>query len=137
MQIALGTDEEAPLVAAIEQHLASLGHAVVRVAPGAAWPEVGREVGVAVHRGDVTFGICCCHTGTGVSIAANKVDGVRAALCGDAVTAAGARRFNDANVLALGLRQTSTTVAIEVVDAFLSGVVDDAERSAIDRLEQP
>ena len=136
MQIALGTDEEAPLVAAIEDHLGVLGHSVVRVAPGATWPEVGREVGLAVCRGTATFGICCCHTGTGVSIAANKVDGVRAALCGDAVTASGARRFNDANVLALGLRQTSTAVAIEIVDAFLAGVVDADERSMIDRLEQ-
>jgi ribose 5-phosphate isomerase B len=72
-----------------------------------------------------------------VSIAANKIDGVRAALCGDAMTATGARRYNDANVLALGLRQTTPTVALEIVDAFLAGVVDETERPAIARVEQP
>ena len=55
-------------------------------------------------------GVVCCWTGTGVSIAANKVPGVRAALCTDAATASGARRWNDANVLALGLRLTSERV---------------------------
>jgi ribose 5-phosphate isomerase B len=137
VQIALGTDEEAPLVAAIERYLTAHGHAVVRVGLGAAWPEVGREVGLAVHGGGAAMGICCCHTGTGVSIAANKIDGVRAALCGDAMTATGARRYNDANVLALGLRQTTPTVALEIVDAFLAGVVDETERPAIARVEQP
>jgi ribose 5-phosphate isomerase B len=76
----------------------------------------------------------CCWTGTGVSIAANKVGGVRAALCTDAETARGARRWNDANVLALGLRLTSPTVAEEVVDAFLTTDVDPGERELIDRL---
>ena len=62
----------------------------------------------------------CCWTGTGASIAANKVDGVRAALCGDAATAAGARRWNDANVLALSLRTTSAALLDEILDAWFA-----------------
>jgi ribose 5-phosphate isomerase B len=69
-----------------------------------------------------------------VSIAANKVDGVRAALCTDAETVRGARRWNDANVLALGLRLTSPTVASEMVDAFLSTEPDESERPQFERL---
>ena len=72
----------------------------------------------------------CCWTGTGISIAANKVRGVRAALCGDAVTAAGARRWNDANVLALSLRATAPPVAAEILAAFLE---TDASAEPLDR----
>ncbi|HEX4217241.1 MAG TPA: RpiB/LacA/LacB family sugar-phosphate isomerase, partial [Acidimicrobiales bacterium] len=81
------------------------------------------------------LGIVWCFTGTGVSIAANKVTGARAALCPDAATASGARRWNDANVLALSLRLTAPSVAEEVVRAFLETEVDPAERAAIDRVE--
>ena len=70
--------------------------------------------------------VVCCWTGTGASIAANKVAGVRAALCGDAETASGARRWNDANVLALSLRGTSQAVLGEILDAwFGSGPSED------------
>ena len=81
--------------------------------------------------GTADRGVVCCWTGTGVSIAANKVDGVRAALCTDAETAAGARRWNDANVLAFGLRLTSATVATEMLDVFLTTPVDPEESEAI------
>ena len=84
--------------------------------------------------GAADLGVVACWTGTGVSIAANKVDGVRAALCTDAETARGARRWNDANVLAFGLRLTSIEVANEMVDAFLTTAVDADERPNIDRL---
>jgi ribose 5-phosphate isomerase B len=91
-----------------------------------------------VAEGDADRGIACCWTGTGVSIAANKVGGVRAALCVDAETARGARRWNDANVLALGLRLTSTAVAREIVEAFLGDEqVDPEEVDNIGRLEIP
>ena len=76
----------------------------------------------------------CCWTGTGVSMAANKVPGVRAALCTDAETARGARRWNDANVLALGLRLTSPEVAREMLDAFLRTEVDTDERENVSHL---
>lgn len=65
--------------------------------------------------------VVCCWTGTGASIAANKVAGVRAALCADAATAAGAREWNDANVLALSLRLTSRQVLTEILDAWFAG----------------
>jgi ribose 5-phosphate isomerase B len=65
--------------------------------------------------------VLCCWTGTGVSIAANKVAGVRAALCGDAATAGGAREWNDANVLCLSLRATTIAVAEEMLEAWFAG----------------
>ena len=98
------------------------------------WPTVGRRVGEAVAGGDADRGVVCCWTGTGVSMAANKVAGARAALCTDAETARGARRWNDANVLAFGLRSTTAAVAAELVDAFLSTEADEDERPQFGRL---
>ncbi len=98
---------------------------------------MGRAVGEAVASGSSELGVVCCYTGTGVAMAANKVKGVRAALCTDASTAAGARRWNDSNVLAVGLRLSSRVVAAEMLDAFISTRVDETERAAIARLESP
>ena len=125
MRIAFGTDEVTPVTAQIVERLAASGHDVRVVADGELWPDVGRAVGEAVASGAVDRGVVCCWTGTGVSIAANKVAGVRAALCTDAETARGARRWNDANVLALGLRLTSPTTADEMLDAFLATESED------------
>src|SRR5829696_3997922 len=133
MRVAVGTDERTEVVDAVERHLADLGHDVVVVADGDPWPDVGRRVGEAVAAGRADRGIVCCWTGTGVSIAANKVAGVRAALCTDAETARGARRWNDANVLALGLRLTSAEVGRELVEAFLATEPDPAETGNIER----
>lgn len=134
MRIAFGTDERTALTDAVCDALAARGHDVVVRVEDAAWPDVGRQVGDAVARGDADRGVVCCWTGTGVSMAANKVPGVRAALCTDAETARGARRWNDANVLAFGLRLTSPQVAEEMLDAFLATDVDDAERPEIAKL---
>ncbi len=125
MRIAFGSDEATELTAALEKELQARGHEVVRfgvlLAPeDDSWPDVGRAVGEAVAAGDCACGIVCCWTGTGVSIAANKVPGVRAALCADAETAAGARTWNDANVLALSLRSTAIPVAAAMLDAWFS-----------------
>ena len=119
MRIAFGTDERTDVTDRLKAALAERGHEVVVVGEGEPWPDVGRGVGEAVADGPADRGVVCCWTGTGVSIAANKVPGVRAALCTDPETAAGARRWNDANVLALGLRLTSPALADEMVDAFL------------------
>jgi ribose 5-phosphate isomerase B len=119
MRVAFGTDERTPVTDAMQRWLAKAGHEVVVVGEGAPWPDVGRGVGELVAAGQADRGVVCCWTGTGVSIAANKVAGVRAALCPDAETARGARRWNDANVLAVGLRLTSETVAEELLAAFL------------------
>lgn len=135
MRVAFGSDEVTPVTEVVVAHLQDRGHDVAVVASGEEWPEVGREVGRAVAAGRADRGVVCCWTGTGVSIAASKVPGVRAALCGDAETARGARRWNDANVVALGLRLTSAVVAVEVVDAFLATDPDPEEAAAVARLE--
>ncbi len=134
MRIAFGTDERCATTDALRAWLAAAGHTVVDCGDGDPWPEVGRAVGEAVASGRAEAGVVCCFTGTGVSIAANKVAGVRAALCTDAETARGARRWNDANVLALGLRLSTATVACEMAEAFLATPVDDTERDVIARL---
>jgi len=135
VRVAFGTDEQTPLTDAIVALLADRGHDVDIVALGDPWPDAGRLVGEAVGSGRCERGVVCCWTGTGVSIAANKVLGARAALCTDAVTAQGARRWNDANVLALGLRLTSPVVATEIVDAFLTTAVEPSELSNIERVQ--
>ena len=129
VRVAVGSDEASALVPAIRELLEQLGIEVVEPVPvGSPWPDVGRSVGAAVAAGRADAGIVCCWTGTGVSIAANKVPGIRAALCADAETAVGARRWNDANVLALSNRATTPAVAAEVVRAFLApGEVDPDE----------
>lgn len=136
MQVAFGTDEETETTRAIVTRLIELGHEVAVVAPGEAWPEVGRAVGEAVRSGAADRGVVCCWTGTGVSIAANKVPGVRAALCPDAETARGARRWNDANVLAVGLRLTSAEIGRELVAAFLETGTDVEEAATVARVER-
>lgn len=135
MRIAFATDEPTPLTDHVERWLADQGHEVLVVAErGGPWPDAGEAVGRAVVDGTADRGVVCCWTGTGVSIAANKVPGVRAALCTDASTAAGARQWNDANVLAFGLRLTSAQVAEEMLSAFLETEVDPDEVEEIAKL---
>lgn len=126
MRVALGSDEAGELSAAIERDLRSRGYDVVLLGalapqPDDAWPSVGRAVAQAVAGGECETGVVCCWTGTGASIAANKVRGARAALCTDAQTAAGARTWNDANVLALSIRLTTPALATEILDAWFAG----------------
>lgn len=126
MRVALGSDERGDLPAALERALQAAGHSVSLFGALAAgdddsWPSVGRAVAQAVVSGACVTGIVCCWTGTGVSIAANKVSGARAALCGDAATAAGARTWNDANVLALSMRATTPALGEEILAAWLAG----------------
>jgi ribose 5-phosphate isomerase B len=84
------------------------------------WPDVALEVALAVSRGEADFGVLVCYTGTGVSIVANKIPGVRAALCNDPETARGARLWNDANVLVMSGRLVTNILAREIIDAWLS-----------------
>jgi len=135
VRIAFGTDDASALTDTIKHELESRGHEVVIAGEGEPWPDVGRRVGELVVEGRADRGVVCCWTGTGVSMAANKVAGVRAALCTDAETARGARRWNDANVLALSLRLTSAEVAKEMLDAFLSTDADPAEKNEIAKLQ--
>ena len=135
MRVAFGTDERTSLTEAVRELLRAWGHEVIVVADGSDWPDAGHSVGEAVASGRADRGVVCCTTGTGVSIAANKVRGVRASLCTDAATAAGARRWNDANVLAFGLRLTTEAVAVEMLDAFLRTDLDPAEAPLVARVE--
>jgi ribose 5-phosphate isomerase B len=126
MRVAIGSDMRGELPEAIDRWLRSHGHDVVRFGAlasegGDAWPSVGREVGESVASGNSEYGVLCCWTGTGVSIAANKVKGIRAALCSDAATAGGAREWNDANILCMSLRSTSIPVAEEMLGAWFEG----------------
>jgi ribose 5-phosphate isomerase B len=141
--VVLGSDERTALTDAVAAELRARGHEVVLVGPpaqrpdeaGKEWAEVGREVGEAVARGEAATGVLFCWTGTGASIAANKVPGVRAALCADARTAAGARQWNDANVLVMSLRLTSLEVAREMLDAWFTTDADPDVAVNIARLE--
>lgn len=123
MRVALGADDQTRVVDSVADFLTARGHRVTRYGKAAgedeAWAGTARRVAEAVAAGEQDLGVVCCWTGTGVSIAANKVPGVRAALCTDAETARGARRWNDANVLALSLRLTSEEIAKEIVSAWL------------------
>jgi ribose 5-phosphate isomerase B len=135
VRIAVGTDEVTAVTRAVEELLTGLGHELVDAGHGAPWPDVGQTAATVVADGRAERGIVWCWTGTGVSIAANKVPGARAALCTDAETARGARRWNDANVLAMGLRLTSEAVALEIVHAFLTTEPDGSETANIARLD--
>jgi len=137
MRIVFGTDEATGVTEAAVSHLRDMGHDVTEV-PVGAWASVGRAVGEAVAAGEADRGVLSCWTGTGVSIAANKVPGIRAALCTDAETARGSRLWNDANVLVFGLRLTSETVVGEMLDAFLeTDEIDESELDSINSLEPP
>lgn len=99
------------------------------------WAAVGRKVGESVAGAEADCGVLFCWTGTGASIAANKVRGIRAALCTDAATASGARKWNDANVLVMSLRLTSPTIASEILDAWFAAEPDPSESDNIAQLE--
>ena len=141
MKVVLGSDEKTPLTEVVAEDLRTRGYEETIVGPPAneeiQWADVGRKVGERVAQGQADTGVLFCWTGTGASIAANKVPGVRAALCTDAATAAGARKWNDANVLVMGLRLTSPTVASEMLDAWFSSEPEASEADNIARLEEP
>jgi ribose 5-phosphate isomerase B len=124
MRIAVSSDEHTRLVDVVLEELTKRGHEVeyVGAAEGteADWPAVTLVAASRVADGKADEAVVMCWTGTGASIAANKVAGVRAALCQDAETARGARVWNHANVLALSLRATSEAVAREILDGWLT-----------------
>src|SRR5881397_470817 len=123
MRVAVAADERVGIAEAIVEELRRRGHEPI---PHGALSETERDdwawaseaAARDVAEGRAEQGIVCCWTGTGASIAANKVSGIRVALCTDALTADGARRWNDANVLALSLRSTSLAELREILDAW-------------------
>jgi ribose 5-phosphate isomerase B len=140
MKIAVSTDERTHLVEAILAELARRGHEVAYFGPVAGaeadWPEVTLQAAEQVAEGRADEAIVMCWTGTGCTIAANKVPGIRAALCHDAETAKGARVWNHANVLGLSLRATPEAVAKEILDAWFATPRsdDDWNRLQMERL---
>lgn len=148
MKIAIGSDERTAVTDAVMAELRRRGHELLPVGPLDArppdagpresdlWPAVGHAVAQAVASGAADEGILFCWTGTGVSIAANKVPGIRAALCDDAETARGARLWNDANVLCLSLRRTSEAVAKEILNTWFdtSFIPNDTDNACLNQL---
>ena len=144
MRIAIGSDEDHPSARSTLAWLRQQGHDVQTVGvldgPALAWPRVALAVAQAVTSAQADEGILFCWTGTGVSVAANKVNGIRAVLCHDAKTARGARLWNDANVVCLSLRSTTPVVAEEILQAWFTtryqpNVDDDACLAAVREIE--
>jgi len=126
MRVALSSDEQTPLTDCLIKYLKQHHHEVLTFGAIAEndldvdWTVASSNAAAAVATGKADEGIVCCWTGTGAAIAANKVVGIRAALCHDAETAKGARIWNHANVLALSLRATSEAIAKEILDVWYS-----------------
>jgi ribose 5-phosphate isomerase B len=142
MRIAVAADERTGIADTLVDELRRRGHEPLlhgALVPGERddWAWCSEAAARDVTEGRAEQAIVCCWTGTGASIAANKVDGIRAALCGDAQTAQGARRWNDANVLALSLRATSQAQLTEILDAWFAAAPSDdpGDRANIAHLE--
>ncbi len=137
MRFSLAADEDTGIARALAGELERRGqvvcarHGALAESERDDWAWASETAARDVAEGRADQAVVCCWTGTGASIAANKVAGVRAALCGDAQTAAGARRWNDANVLALSLRATSEAQLEEILDAwFAAAPSEDADDRA-------
>ena len=102
------------------------------------YPEFGHKVGHAVASGECDKGILICGTGIGISISANKIPGIRAALCGDVFSAKATREHNDANILAMGARVVGPGLALLIVDTFLETPFSGDSRHVrrIDKIEK-
>ena len=127
MRIAFCSDEPTPVHEIIREFLKLLGHEIVafgsvRTGREEPWAIVAEQAALAVASGDCDEGILCCWTGTGISITANKVAGIRAALCGDPGTARGARVWNHANIICLSNRTLSGDMAQEILTAWFQQV---------------
>jgi ribose 5-phosphate isomerase B len=128
MRIIVGADDEGAVADAVVEELRGRGHDVT-VLDRAQWPDVAQAVGETVATGGADQGVLFCWTGTGTSMAANKIPGVRAALAWEPWIAEGARRWNDANVLVLSLKRTTPATAREIVDAWLAVEAPDPDEA--------
>jgi ribose 5-phosphate isomerase B len=129
MRIVLGADDEGAVADVVVEELRSRGHDV-EVLEREQWPDLAARVARAVAAGEADQGVLFCWTGTGTSMAANKVPGVRAALVWDPWIAEGARKWNDANVLVMSLKRTDPDTARQIVDAWLSVEAPDPDEAA-------
>jgi ribose 5-phosphate isomerase B len=136
VRIVVGADDAGEVLDSVVEELGARGHEVT-VLPRDAWPEVARKVAQAVASREADQGMLFCWTGTGTSMAANKVPGARAALVWDPWIAEGARRWNDANVLVMSLKRTTPEAARAILDAWLAvDEPDEDERENIARLAE-
>jgi ribose 5-phosphate isomerase B len=119
VRIIVGADDEGSVADTVVAELRSRGHDV-RVLERSQWPDVAKQVAETVASGEADQGVLFCWTGTGTSMGANKVPGVRAALVWDPWIAEGARKWNDANVLVMSLKRTTEETAKEILDAWLA-----------------
>jgi ribose 5-phosphate isomerase B len=143
MRISVASDELGGVASVLVDELQRRGHQTITHGAFSDserndWAWASEAAARDVAQGRAQLGVVCCWTGTGASIAANKVDSVRAALCLDAATAAGARRWNDANVLALSLRATSEAELSEILDAWFAAASspDADDRANVDHLQE-
>jgi ribose 5-phosphate isomerase B len=140
LKIAVASDEKTALTDFVVEELKKRDHKVQLFGPliGEAlpWTLASEKLADAVAKGEAEEGVLFCYTGTGASMAANKIPGIRAALCSDAQTARGARWWNDANILVLSLRATSPEVAKEILDAWFSETVRPDEIDTINHLKE-
>ncbi|MEM1623199.1 MAG: RpiB/LacA/LacB family sugar-phosphate isomerase [Sulfolobales archaeon] len=124
-KVIVGSDDLYPCAKSAVEYLKEKGYQVelagsLKTGKPEPWPDVAYSVATTVAKGEADWGVLVCYTGTGVSIVANKVYGIRAALCNDPQTARGARLWNDANVLAMSGRLVTEIMAREILEAWLS-----------------
>lgn len=132
MKIVISSDEYCELIETIRLECKNYGHSSVYIGPnqnqtGFDWPDITAKAANLVQTGEADEAIVLCFTGTGASIAANKMKGIRCALCVDAETARGARLWNHANVLALSIRLTTSTLVGEILRSWFTTQISNDE----------
>jgi len=140
MKIAIGSDEKNHLTDFVIDELKRLNFELELFGPleddDIQWTDVAEKVANKVASGLCDQGILFCWTGTGCSIAANKVPGIRAALCKDAEIASGARKWNDANILTMSLISTSTEEAKKILDVWFNTFPEEEEKENIEKITE-
>ena len=140
MKIAVASDEKTHLTDFVVTELEKRGHEPILFGPlvgdDLPWTLASEKLALSVATGESDQGVVFCYTGTGASMGANKIRGIRAALCADAETARGAKWWNDANVLVMSLRATSPQIANEILDAWFAEQVRPEEKPFIDQFEE-
>ena len=140
MKLIVASDEKTYLTDKVIEYLREKGHEPILlgalIEKNDKWAEIGREAAQKVAGGGAEQGILFCWSGTGICMAANKVKGVRAALCWDAETARLARKWDNADILCLSLRFISETLAKEIIDAWFSTEFDEEGLNEAHRLDE-
>ena len=139
MKLVVASDEKTHLTDFVVEHLKNKGHKLILlgdlVKKDGKWVEIGKKAAEKVAKGEVDRGILFCWSGTGICMAANKIKGVRAALCWDTETARLARKWDNANILCMSLRYTSEELAKEILDAWFSAEFDEEGLNEVHKLE--